>query len=144
MLPTLFRRDPFFSDIDRPLDAFRQQLGEWMNSGEAPTAAYPVDIREDDDHFYVDAEMPGFTKDQVNVTLENGLLSIEAARQLESDGQKKGEVHLQERRYTRIRRAFKLPTAVDENTVKAELRDGILHLMLSKREEVKPRRIDVK
>jgi len=112
--------------------------------GEGTVAAYPVDIREDDAHFYVDAEMPGFGKDEIDITFENGVLSITAERKVEQEQQNKGETHLRERRYTRIQRAFKLPTAVDENKVDAALKDGVLHLTLDKREEVRPRKIQVR
>ena len=80
-------------------------------------------------------------KDQVNVTLEEGVLRINAQRQSKTED--KRETHLTERRFTRVSRAFTLPTAVNEDRVKANLTDGVLHLTLSKREEVKPRRIQV-
>ncbi len=145
MMPTL-RRSAFapLFDWDSPLDLLRQFDRVMPNGAESTVASYPVDIREDDAHFYVDAEMPGFTKDEIDVTLENGVLSISAERRSETDEKKNGEVHLRERRWNRIARAFKLNNAVDENKVEATLKDGVLHLVLHKREEVRPRKIEVK
>jgi len=116
-------------------------LGRWFDDETEVTGTYPVDIREDDDHVYVEAELPGFTKDQVNATFEKGVLSIVAERKPEKP--KEGQTHVAERRFTRVARSFTLPNTVDENKIEAQLADGVLHLKLSKREEVKPRRIDV-
>jgi HSP20 family protein len=114
----------------------------WSNGGESELiGAYPVDIREDEDHIFVDAEMPGFKKDEVDVTLEAGVLTITGERKLE---EVKGEKHLTERRFTRVQRSFSLPSSVDDAKVEAALTDGVLHITLNKREEVKPRKITVK
>ncbi len=131
-------RDPFENlhrDFDRMLS--RHFADEENNL----VGAYPVDIREDEDNLYVDAELPGFGRDDVNVTIENGVLTIEAERKAE---EQPGAQHLHERRYTRVARSFTLPKTVDENKVDATLADGVLKLTLHKREEVKPRKIEVK
>jgi len=147
MMPTL-RRSGFspFTDWESPLDLLTRHFDQLVPSrGEGTVAAYPVDIREDDACFYVDAELPGFTKEQIDVTLENGVLSVSAERKIEGEPKpEQGEIHLRERRFSRAQRAFKLPTAVDENKVEASLKDGVLHLILHKREEVRPRKIEVK
>lgn len=132
--------------LSRPVDVFdelsRALTKNWFDEGEATgLGAYPVDIHEDDDHVYVDAELPGFNKDEVEVTLENGILRINAQRKSE---QQKGQPHLTERRFTRVSRAFSLPTPVEEGKVDAKLTDGVLKLTLDKREEVKPRTIQVR
>jgi len=125
-----------FDELSRALSK------NWFDEGEATSlGAYPVDIHEDDDHVYVEAELPGFDKDEVEVTLENGILRINAERKSE---EKKGQPHLTERRFTRVSRAFSLPTTVDEGKVDAKLNDGVLNLTLDKRDEVKPRKIQVK
>jgi HSP20 family protein len=108
---------------------------------EALVGAYPVDIREDDNNVYVDAELPGFKREQVDVTIENGILTIQAERQPD---EQQGDSHLRERRYTRVARSFTLPNGVDENSVDAKLDDGVLKLTLQKSEQVKPRKIEVK
>ena len=114
------------------------------NSGGNFLAPYAVDVREDGDHIYVEAELPGFKKEEVDVTLENQTLTISAERREGGgDGQKQGEHLLRERRYTRFLRSFTLPPSVDEQSVNAKLNDGVLTITLNKREETKPRKISV-
>ncbi len=140
MLPTLRRiyRNPF-DEIQNELE--RVVGSGWSNgNSELATAAYPVDIHEDADSITVEAEMPGFGKDEINVTLEQGVLSISAERK---STEAQGEKHLVERCYKRVARSFKLPIPVDESNVDAKLADGVLTLKLAKREEAKPRKIEV-
>lgn len=107
-------------------------------------APYAVDVREDADHIFVDADLPGFTKDEIDITMENGVLSITAERKTETNKeQQPGEYLLNERRYTKFQRSFKLPPTVDGNSVQAGLSDGVLHITLNKREDTKPRKIKV-
>ena len=138
MLPTLRRiyANPL-SEFQREID---RVLNHGLGDGDLTTAAYPVDIHEDADAITVEAEMPGFKKDEISVTLEQGVLSISAERKAEET---KGEKHLNERCYRRLARSFKLPVDVDESKVNATLADGVLTLKLAKREEVKPRKIEV-
>src|SRR5262245_27613163 len=139
MFATLMRRNAW-----DPFAAMRRELGNWIGQcaagGDEVVRHYPVDIHEDKDFIHVHAEMPGFKKDEIEVTLENGVLSIGAQRKSE---EVKGESHLSERRFTRIARAFTLPNTVDEGKVEASLVDGVLTLKLHKREEVKARKIQV-
>lgn len=130
-----------------PFDVFRRELEGWVGNGNAEDRGelignYPVDIHEDANFIHVDAEMPGFKKEDIDVTLENGILTIAAQRKTETE--KKGESHLSERRFTRVSRAFTLPNSVHDGKVEATLADGVLHLKLHKREEVKPKKIEVK
>jgi HSP20 family molecular chaperone IbpA len=146
MLPTNVRR-PARSE-NSPFDYFQDQvnraISNWWGDGggQNVTGVYPVDIREDGEHIYVEAELPGFKKDEIEVTLENGMLHIVAERK--ADTTRKGETHLSERRFTRVARSFTLPNSVDETKVDARLDGGVLNLTLHKREEVKPRKIEVK
>ena len=100
------------------------------------------DVREDADHIYVEAELPGFRKDDVDITLENQTLTITAERKMDEKENKPGYL-LHERRYSRFQRSFTLPPTVDEQTVNAKLNDGVLTITLNKREETKPRKVSV-
>jgi HSP20 family protein len=153
-LPTRVQRgaqqyDPFElaqREFDTMLGRFlgeRQANG--ANGGTGALAPYAVDVREDGDHLYVEAELPGFKKDEVDITLENQTLTIAAERRHEAKNgdAKKGDLLLHERRYTRFLRSFTLPPTVDEQTVNAKLTDGVLTITLNKREETKPRKITV-
>ena len=106
-------------------------------------APYGVDIREDQDHLYVEADLPGFKKDEVDITLENQTLTISAEHRPEATEETKGDWLLNERRYARFLRSFTLPPTVDESKVDAKLADGVLRITLNKREETKPRKIQV-
>jgi HSP20 family protein len=100
-----------------------------------------VDIREDEKSIYVDAELPGMSKEDVEVSIENGLLTISGEKKIEH--QAKGREDLKERYFGRIYRSLTLPSQVNENTVKATMADGILHLTLEKVEQPKARRIEI-
>ncbi|MFP4224192.1 MAG: Hsp20/alpha crystallin family protein [Phycisphaeraceae bacterium] len=141
MLPTRRTDNPFAllqNEIDRAFD----RVWGMGNGGSAPaTAAYPVDIRETENDVVVEAELPGFKKEEIDVRLEQGVLTIQAQREQQ---EQEGESHLSERRFARVARSFRIPVPVDENNVDASLEGGVLTLRLPKREEVRPRRIEVK
>jgi HSP20 family protein len=106
-------------------------------------APYAVDVREDGDRLIVEAELPGFKKDQVDVTIENNLLTISAERNEETSSPNSNAFLLKERRYRRFQRSFNLPPTVDGNTVDAKLDNGLLSVTLHKRQEAKPKKISV-
>ena len=103
---------------------------------------YPVDVREDADHLYVEAELPGFKKDEVEITVENQTLTLTAERKQPAEPAA-GEWLLNERTNARFHRTFKLPQTVSEQAVTATLENGVLAVTLTKREESKPRKIAV-
>lgn len=131
---------------DSPFDLLRDMDRAFNGRGDIdngdPIARYPVDIHEDNDGLTVCAELPGFTKKQTDISIDNGVLTIAAQR--ESTKQAETIIHLYERQFTRVHRQFTLPTTVDTTNVEAYLTDGVLTLRLKKKEEVKPRKIEVK
>ncbi len=147
-LPTRVNRalasDPY-EGMQRDFESLMGRFFGGREDGGSGLAPYCVDVREDADHIYVEAELPGFKKDEVDITLENQTLTIAAERRHEEKkgNEKKGELLLHERRYTRFLRSFTLPPTVDEQTVNAKLTDGVLTITLNKREETKPRKISV-
>jgi HSP20 family protein len=150
-LPTRVSRGNYNTDpyeaVQREFDSVLSRFlgGREAADGGNALAPYGVDVREDGDHFYVDAELPGFRKEEVDITLENQQLTITAERKSETGNGngKKGDYLLRERRYTRFQRSFTLPPTVDEQTVNAKLNEGVLTIVLNKREETKPRKITV-
>src|SRR4051812_33596032 len=145
-LPTRVNRgQQGYDPVDYAQREFDHMLNRWFGGrggdGATALAPYGVDVREDADHIYVEAELPGFRKDDVDITLENQTLTITAERK--ENEQRKGDLLLNERRYTRFLRRFTLPPTVDEQTVNAKLTDGVLTITLNKREESKPRKISV-
>ncbi len=75
--------------------------------------------------------------------MENQTLTIQAERKEEQENARKGDYLLNERRYRRFLRSFTLPPTVDDRKVDAKLAEGVLHITLNKREETKPRKIQV-
>lgn len=134
-------------DVQREFDSMLGRFfGGNLNDYEGGSrfSPYSVDVREDADHLYVEAELPGFRKEDVDITLENQMLTISAERK-ESNEKKedKGGWLLRERRNTRFMRSFTLPATISEQKVDAKLNDGVLTITLNKREETKPRKIQV-
>src|SRR5580765_3069153 len=95
-----------YETAQRDFDALVNRLFNGGNRG-ARWAPYAVDVREDQDHIHVAAELPGFVKDDVDITLENSTLTISAERKTEStEGQQPGgDFLLNERRYTKFLRS---------------------------------------
>ncbi|HMU30365.1 MAG: Hsp20/alpha crystallin family protein [Nitrospira sp.] len=105
----------------------------------APT----VDISETEAEYAIKAELPEVKKEDVKVTVEDGVLTLQGERKQEKEDKGK-KYHRIERSYGRFVRSFTLPDTVDESKVKAEYTDGVLHLHLPKSEKAKPKQIDVK
>ena len=102
-----------------------------------------VDITETEEEFHIKAELPEVKKEDVQVTLDNGVLTLQGERKEERE-EKGRKVHRIERSYGRFVRSFALPDLVDTAKVKAEFKDGILHLYLPKSEKARPKAIEVK
>ncbi len=103
-----------------------------------------VDVRESDNDFIVTAELPGLAKDTVDITIENGVLSLSGEKKEErEEGVADSGRHVLERRYGRFQRSFSLPRGVDADNVSAEFSDGILKVTLPKSATAKPRQIKI-
>ncbi|HJR77215.1 MAG TPA: Hsp20/alpha crystallin family protein [Nitrospiraceae bacterium] len=102
-----------------------------------------VDISETEAEFLIKAELPDIKKDEVKVTVEDGVLTIQGERNREKE-EKGKKYHRVERSYGRFIRSFTLPDSVDAAAVKAEYTEGVLNLHLPKSEQAKPKQIEVK
>ena len=108
-------------------------LGSWLP---------PVDIAEDKDRIVLTAELPGFRQDQIEVQMENGVLTLRGERRF--DGESNGKnYHRVERSYGHFVRSFTLPNNVDRERIQASFSDGLLEIALPKREDAKPRQIKI-
>jgi HSP20 family protein len=101
-----------------------------------------VDVSETEGEYQIKAEIPDVKKEDVKVTLEDGVLTIQGERKQEKEVKGK-RYHRVERSYGRFARSFTLPDVIDEEKVKAEFKDGILNLALPKSEKAKPKAIEV-
>jgi HSP20 family protein len=111
-----------------------------MTSG---TWAPPVDIYQNGDHEVVlKAELPDMTREDIDITVDNGTLTIRGEKKL-SNEVKEEQFHRIERRYGSFSRSFSLPQTVDTAKVGADYRNGVLTVRLPLREEARPRQIKV-
>ncbi|NGZ04109.1 MAG: heat-shock protein Hsp20 [Nitrospira sp. WS238] len=102
-----------------------------------------VDISETEGEYQIKAEIPDVKKEDVKVTLEDGVLTIQGERKHEKE-EKGKKYHRIERSYGSFVRTFSLPDVIDEDKVRAEFKEGVLNLSLPKSEKAKPKAIDVK
>jgi HSP20 family protein len=102
----------------------------------------PLDVYQDKDHVFVKVELPGMKKEDIQISLHENTLTISGERKQEREV-KEGDGYRSERFFGRFHRSITLPVAVQANNVKAQYKDGILAVSLSKAEEAKPRQIEV-
>jgi HSP20 family protein len=128
------RINRIFGDAYRGSDDVLSR-GDWMP---------PVDIFENDQHEIVlKAELPGINREDIDLRVENNLLTIRGERKREQEN-KQEAYHRVERSYGTFSRSFSLPSTVDTENVSADFKDGVLTVTLPAREEAKPRQIQVK
>ena len=117
---------------------------EWMNFGfpEVEKALYgkhashemKTDVRETDSGYEVDIDLPGFKKDEINIQLDNGYLSISAAKGLDKDEQDKEGKYIRKERYAgSMSRSFYVGNAITQDDIKAKYESGILRLSVPKK-----------
>ena len=145
---TLVRWDPFreLEDMSERLNRVFSRPALRTSGKENLTVADwmpTVDISETEGEYLIKAELPDVRKEDVKVTVENGVLTLQGERRQEKE-EKGKRFHRVERSYGSFVRSFTLPESVDESFVKAEYKDGVLNLHLPKSEKVKPKAIDVK
>ena len=127
--------DRMFEGFLRPIRVVEEAAGENLIPA--------MDVKERDGEYVIKTELPGVKKEDVSITLENGVLTISGETKSETE-EKEGERLLrQERRYGKYTRSLRLGAQIDEKGVKANYKDGVLELILPKAEEVKPKKITV-
>ncbi len=129
-------------DFSNLFENFLQPM-RWAEEEASQGIAPRLDVVERDNEFVVKAEMPGMKKDDIEVSLENGVLTITAETKSETEEKEGDRIIRQERRYGQYLRSLRLGKEIDEKKVKASYKDGILELVLPKAEEVKPKKIAV-
>lgn len=117
---------------------FDNIFGNWgVRNSTYPT----VNVYEDSKAFYVEAELPGYTSDDVNIDVEKHVLHI-SSEKIENEQDKKYVLH--ERGYMKFDRAFSLPEGINEEAIEAEFKNGILTITLPKLPAEQPKKISVK
>ena len=134
MMPSIFGENLFDDWMDFPFDddffGRRNPL-----YGKNAKNMMKTDIREHDAGYELDVDLPGFKKDEINIELENGYLTISAAKGLDKDEQDKKGKYIRKERYAgAMQRSFYVGDAVTEEDVKAKFEDGILKLSIPKKD----------
>ena len=135
LMPSIFAEnlfDDFFDDFPMPRD-FRNI--DRRLYGKNAAREMKTDVHEHEDHYEVDIDLPGFKKDEITLSLENGYLTVNAAKGLDKDHtDKKGRVIRQERYAGSMQRSFYVGDALTEEDITARFENGVLSLNVPKRE----------
>jgi HSP20 family protein len=141
----LVRWDPY-----QELLAMSNRLNRSINDPYSPRTeeafgvwAPPVDIFERKDHLVIRAEVPGVQKEDMDVRIENGVLTLHGERKQDADV-KEENAHRTERVYGAFTRSFSLPTTVDALKVSATYKDGVLEVTVPKAETAKPKMVEIR
>ena len=134
LLPSIFGEDymdRWFNDMDREFARMERPL-----YGHNARNLMRTDVREHDDGYEVDIELPGFHKDEIQLSLENGYLTVSAAKGLDKDetDKKTGKLIRQERYAGTMSRSFYVGEDITEEDIKAKLEHGVLTLQVPKKE----------
>ena len=133
LMPSIFGEslfDDWFDDFDRQMQHMDRRL-----YGRNAKREMKTDVREKEDGYEIDMDLPGFKKDQVELSLENGYLTVTANKGFDKDEKdKQGRMIRQERYAGSMQRSFYVGQNMTEEDVKAHFEDGVLHLNLPKKD----------
>lgn len=143
----LVKWDPWH-EIEDMFDRYTRAMGMRRTGGRSEIAAVAdwspqVDIMEGPNEFTIKAEIPEVNKDDVKITIDNGVVTIQGERKQEKE-EKDKKFHRIERFYGSFSRSFSLPDNVNASAAKATFKDGVLTLQIPKTAETKPKGIEVK
>jgi HSP20 family protein len=144
----LIHRNPFADllDIQREMNSlFDFSLSRWGDREESALEnawAPAIDVLDSKDSLVVKADLPGLKKEDIDISVQNGTLVIKGEKKEESERKEKNGVRT-ERYYGSFYRAVALPSTVDETKAKASFKNGVLELVLPKKEEAKPKQIKI-
>ena len=134
-----------FRELDDFFDRYTREMARWRPGSleEGMQWRPSADIVENDNEYVIKADLPEVKKEDIEIRVENGVLTLAGERRVEKsvDGEKE---HRRETFYGRFARSFSLPDDVDTNKISAECRDGVLKVHLPKSEAKKPKSIEVK
>ena len=143
----LMRYEPF-REFENLTSRLNRVLGMELKPMTVPEGAFAdwapaMDVEETENEYLVKADLPDVKKEDVKVTVENGILAVEGERRMEKE-EKGKKFHRIERSYGKFVRRMAMPTDVDTQQVTAAVKDGVLNVHLPKSPAAKPRLVDVK
>jgi len=148
----LMRFNPFWAQTRRRRgrdwwdSLFENALEPWFRETEPfgdERFVPAVDIKETDDKYLIEAELPGIKKEDVHIEVKDGVLTLRGERKHEEE-KSEGNYTRIERAYGQFQRSFTLPVNVEEDKISASYKDGVLAIELPKGEKAKPKQIEVK
>src|SRR4030067_3400403 len=128
-------------EVGRLFDDFFGHFPVELN-GRTGTWSPAVDVSEDGENLYFTVEVPGMSKEEVKITLQDNILTIRGEKKQETE-KKDANYYRVERSYGSFTRSFSLPTGVVPDKIKAQYQDGLLKISLPKAEQVKPKEIPI-
>lgn len=135
----------FWDEVFNVRRDFDRLVGDRLFGQSMSVWSPPVDVQETNDGIHVNVELPGLKPEDVELTVENGILTISGEKKDAYEGKANGGVRrIYERRYGRFERSFTLPRGVDAEKVSANFENGVLRIGLPKAEAAKPRKIAIK
>jgi HSP20 family protein len=128
---------PIFEDFLRPVSGWGGRMGGLLRAPDA-------DVVETEDQIRVMVELPGIKAEDINLDLENNVLTISGEKREEHEEQDENNSwHLSERRYGKVSRSFVLPRDVEQEQIQARFEDGVLSVTIPKTEKARRRRIEI-
>lgn len=129
-------------DVRRELDRVFDESGRAADG--VVSTALATDVIETPDELRAVMEIPGMNIEDIDITIDNNVLTVSGEKRVTlEEGEDGSSYRMSERRYGRFQRSFALPRNVEADNVSAEYADGVLTVRLPKKEEAKPRRIEV-
>ncbi len=148
--PTPLASFPLFREMEQMSERLNRLFGTWTRPGNGGKESLTVadwtpfvDIEETEKEYLIKAELPEIKKEDVKVTVENGILTLQGERKQEKE-EKGKKFHRIERSYGTFLRTFTVPVDAEETKVAADFKDGILRVHLPKTEKARPKAIEVK
>ena len=134
-----------YPQMQNPTANFFQDMDRWFEQASGPTLfSPPVDVQESEEAYRLSFDLPGLTKDQIQIDLNDRKLIVSGERKQIADADTKLNSTRTERPFGAFSRTFTLPGSIDTNAVEAVFENGVLELTLKKSQASRPRRIEVK
>lgn len=136
-----YHQNPVFGNMDRLFEEFFVPTNS-QDCDSASCWSPLVDVREEGNGYLVEADLPGLTKEDIAITMEDNVLSINGERKVESEQSDK-RIYRRERLNGKFSRALSFPNDVQTDSISAVFKDGVLRIQIPKTEAKKPRQIEI-
>ncbi len=130
-------------ELDNLLEGFFRPLRRRAEGGALAGAVPAMDVTERDDEYVIRMDMPGVSREDIDITLAEGVLTVSGEVRRQHEEKAGDRIIREERSYGKLTRSLRLGSHIDEAKVSANYKDGVLELTLPKAEEMKPKKITV-